>query len=143
MKPDHRNPGGLASLPFIGTLLGTVALLLSPSPAAGQFTEVDPGLAKPPFPCVVWGDYDGDGDQDVLVAGSGSHDIAFSTIYKNTGGTFRDSGIVLLGLSRASAAWGDFDGDGDLDLAKSEGDFEKGEAGGTVAVLGLLARIAE
>jgi hypothetical protein len=117
MKHDHHNPCGLASLPFIVTLLGTVALLLAPSPAAGQFTEVDPGLAKPPFPCVVWGDYDGDGDLDVLVAGAGSHDIAFSTIYKNTGGTISDSGIVLLGLSRALAAWGDFDGDGDLDLA--------------------------
>jgi hypothetical protein len=35
----------------------------------------------------------------------------------NTGGSFIDSGVVLPGLSRASAAWGDFDGDGDLDLA--------------------------
>jgi hypothetical protein len=28
-------------------------------------------------------------------------------------------------------------------MAKSEGDFEKGEAEGSMAVLGLLARIAE
>jgi hypothetical protein len=66
--------------------------------------------------CVAVGDYDGDGDLDVLVAGSGSHDSAFTTIYKNTGGTFTDSGIVLLGLSRGSAAWGDYDNDGDFDL---------------------------
>lgn len=84
---------------------------------AQQFTEVDPHVSKPPQPCVVWGDYDGDGDLDMLVAGLGSHDIPFTTIYKNTGGTFTDSGIVLMGLSRATAAWGDFDGDGDLDLA--------------------------
>src|ERR1700675_1832680 len=84
---------------------------------AQQFTEIDPGLSKPPQPCVVWGDYDGDGDLDVLVAGLGSHDIPFTTIYKNTGGNLTDSGIVLPGLARATAAWGDFDGDGDLDLA--------------------------
>ena len=65
----------------------------------------------------MWGDYDGDGDLDVLVAGTGKRDVPFTTIYKNTGGAFSDSGIVLMGLSRATAAWGDFDGDGDLDLA--------------------------
>jgi len=84
---------------------------------AQPVTEVDPGLAQPPFPCAAWGDYDGDGDLDVVVAGLGSHDIAFSILYQNTAGSFTDSGIALLGLARASAAWGDFDGDGDLDLA--------------------------
>src|SRR5712692_7140151 len=85
--------------------------------SAQQFTEIDAGLLKPPQPCVVWGDYDGGGDLDVLVAGLGSHDIPFTKIYKYTGGTFTDSGIVLQGLARTTAAWGDFDGDGDLDLA--------------------------
>jgi len=95
----------------------TLLLALATRPAWAQFTEIDPGLPQPPFPCVAWGDYDNDGDLDVLVAGLGSHDIAFSTLFKNTGGVFASSGIALLGLSRASAAWGDFDGDGDLDLA--------------------------
>ena len=93
------------------------SLFLSSGASAQHFTEVDPGLPKPPYPCVVAGDYDGDGDPDLLVTGSGKHDVPFTTIYDNVGGTFTDSGIVLLGLSRASAAWGDFDGDGDLDLA--------------------------
>jgi hypothetical protein len=93
-------------------------LLISSGTAAGQlFTEIDPGLAKPPNPCVIWGDYDGDGDLDVLVAGAGKQDVAFTTIYNNAGGVFTNSGINLLGLSRASAAWGDYDNDGDFDLA--------------------------
>ena len=84
---------------------------------AQVFVEIASGLPAPPNPCAVWGDYDGDGDLDLLVAGQGKHDIAFTTLYKNVGGVFTDSGIALLGLSRATAAFGDFDGDGDLDLA--------------------------
>jgi hypothetical protein len=102
---------------FRVTKLGAILLLLSPGPAKAQFTEVLPGLPKSANPCVVWGDYDRDGDLDVLVAGVGKQDVAFATIYNNTDGVFTNSGIVLLGLSRATAAWGDFDGDGDLDLA--------------------------
>src|ERR1043166_7544032 len=99
-------------------LLRLFALLTCPlSIAAQQFTEITPGIATPPQPCVIWGDYDSDGDLDLLIAGMGKHDVPFTILYKNTGGTFADSGVVLLGLSRATAAWGDFDGDGDLDLA--------------------------
>lgn len=106
-------------VPGLGGLLSALLVLLAMTAPAGaqQFTEVNTGLAAPPFPCAIWGDFDGDGDLDVLVAGLGRHDVAFSTLYRNSGGNFTDSGAVLLGLSRASAAWGDFDGDGDLDLA--------------------------
>src|SRR5689334_19792678 len=80
---------------------------------AQSFVEIPPGLPKSLQLCVAWGDYDGDGLIDVLVAGSGSHDIPFTTLYHNNGnGTFVNSQITLLGLSRANAAWGDFDGDG-------------------------------
>ncbi|MFN8548092.1 MAG: FG-GAP-like repeat-containing protein [Candidatus Eisenbacteria bacterium] len=91
--------------------------LLAAEARAQLFTEVDPGLATSLYPSVTWADVDGDGDMDVLDTGSGRHDVAYSTIYKNNAGAFVDSGITLLGLSRAAAAWGDFDGDGDLDLA--------------------------
>jgi hypothetical protein len=107
-------PGEIPSIVGCATI---IALLQTAHPAAAQFTEVDPGMAQPPFPCVAVGDYDNDGDMDVLVAGLGRRDVPFTIIYQNTGGTFADSGVVLPGLSRATAAWGDFDGDGDLDLA--------------------------
>jgi len=99
-------------------LLAAVAMLMAPGRAAAQlFTEINPGLPAMSRPCVVWGDYDGDGDLDVLVAGPGRQDVSVTSIYKNTGGSFTDSGIVVLPLQFAAAAWGDFDGDGDLDLA--------------------------
>src|SRR4051812_1177885 len=102
---------------FITILLGFTSSSTPNRLVAQQFTEIAPGLPTSAQPCVIWGDYDGDGRLDLLVAGLGKRDVPFTTIYKNTIGGFVDSGIALMGLSRATAAWGDFDGDGDLDLA--------------------------
>src|SRR5690349_11385606 len=103
---------------LLRTSLAGILLLQSIQFAAGQFAEVDPGMAQPPYPCIAVGDYNNDGNMDVLVAGLGKRDIPFTILYRNSGaGTFVDSGVVLPGLSRATAAWGDFDGDGNLDLA--------------------------
>ena len=46
MKYHQPNPRLLEGFPFFITLLGTMALLLSPSPAAAQFTETNPGLPE-------------------------------------------------------------------------------------------------
>ena len=112
-SPTSRRPSAARALPFAALVLA----LFAASARAQAFTELTPGLAAPPNPCAAWGDFDGDGDLDLLIAGLGKHDIAFTILYRNDAGTFTDSGIAILGLSRASAAWGDFDGDGDLDLA--------------------------
>jgi FG-GAP-like repeat/Fibronectin type III domain len=92
-------------------------IISSEATQAQLFTETNPGLPAMSRPCIVWGDFDGDGDMDVLVAGPGRQDVSVTTLYRNNHGTFSDSGIVVLGLQFAGAAWGDFDGDGDLDLA--------------------------
>jgi hypothetical protein len=75
----------------------------------------------------AWGDYDGDGDFDLYVcnfAGPLTMDPANSgasnKLYRNNGdGTFTDvtkeAGVDFRGYSMA-AAWGDYDGDRDLDL---------------------------
>jgi VCBS repeat protein len=102
---------------LVGALLSAAFAASSGRASAQNLTEVATGLPAPPFPCAVAGDYDGDGDADLVIAGTGKHDIPFTTIFNNTGGTFSDSLIALPGLSRATAAWGDYDGDGDLDLA--------------------------
>ncbi|MBP8291398.1 MAG: VCBS repeat-containing protein [Caldilineaceae bacterium] len=66
------------------------------------------------FSSVAWGDYDNDGDLDVLLTGyNGSY---LTKVYRNNGGSFVDSGVSLPGVSNSSVAWGDYDNDGDLDI---------------------------
>ena len=69
---------------------------------------------------VAWGDYDGDGDLDILLTGFNSSNLPISKIYENNinvGGTFTDIiNAGLEGVSFSSVAWGDYDGDGDLDI---------------------------
>ncbi len=64
------------------------------------------------------GDYDGDGDLDLAVAGLTDGSAEITRIHRNDGsGIFTlDPAQVLLGVANASLAWGDYDNDGDLDL---------------------------
>jgi Tfp pilus assembly protein PilF len=77
----------------------------------------------------AWGDYDGDGDPDLYlinIAGpltmteqERAASPAVSSLYRNDGGSFTDvtdrAGVGLRHTGMG-AAWGDADGDGDLDL---------------------------
>ena len=69
------------------------------------------------YSSVAWGDYDNDGDLDILLTGdNGSSRI--SKIYRNNGNnTFTEqTSIALTGVDSSSVAWGDYDNDGDLDI---------------------------
>jgi hypothetical protein len=82
---------------------------------AGTFTHIGAGLTGVYNCAVAWGDYDNDGDLDLLLTGyTGSARI--SRVYRNDGGTFTDIGAGLTGVDRSAVAWGDYDNDGDLDL---------------------------
>ena len=70
---------------------------------------------------LAWGDYDNDGDLDLVVIGFRMGTGNTAKIYNNKGdGTFEDSGITdLMAAASGSVAWADYDNDGDLDLALS------------------------
>ena len=86
----------------------------------GTFTDIHAGLQAVGACSLAWGDYDNDGDLDLVVAGyyGESGESYLTCIYRNNGGgEFVDSGISLPGVNSSSVAWGDYDGDGWLDLA--------------------------
>ncbi len=67
---------------------------------------------------VATGDYDGDNDLDILLTGRASSNHRIAKIYNNdgSGGFSEDTNANLTGVYRSSVAWGDFDGDNDLDI---------------------------
>jgi hypothetical protein len=66
---------------------------------------------------VAFGDYDNDGDLDMLLTGEVNFPVNQSKLYNNTGGFFtEDTASSLTGVKNLSAAFGDYDNDGDLDI---------------------------
>jgi hypothetical protein len=102
----------------------------------GTFLDVtDPtGIAYPdPGRSVLSADFDNDGDLDIYVVRSGVALDAADSFYDNAGdGTFVEMGAAVgLGTPHAgngdSAAYGDFDADGFLDIVTTHGhDLNKG-----------------
>jgi subtilase family serine protease len=79
---------------------------------AGTFTDIQAGLPGVHYSSVAWGDYDNDGDLDLLLAGSGA-----PRVYRNDAGVFHiDEAVVLPRFDYCSVAWADYDNDGDIDL---------------------------
>ena len=73
---------------------------------------------------VAWGDWDGDGDLDLAVGngavnlGSGPYEVGTKNrVYENIGNNMRVAWTSPDAKATESVAWGDWDGDGDLDLA--------------------------
>lgn len=67
----------------------------------------------------AWGDYDDDGDDDLLLAGATTQDPPANPItrlYRNTEGQLEPVNTAFPGMMHGSAAWGDYDNDGHLDL---------------------------
>jgi len=85
----------------------------------GSFTEqTGIELTGVRYSAVALGDYDNDGDMDILITGFNADNTRISKIYKNTGkGNFsEETGIDLTNLAYATVVWGDYDNDGCLDI---------------------------
>jgi photosystem II stability/assembly factor-like uncharacterized protein len=82
-----------------------------------------------------WGDYDSDGDLDILVAGNIKEtDDTYTTalrVYRNDAGTYVQSDVIpdpMLGgwWDLTAATWADYDSDGDVDILLA-GNYNSGE----------------
>ncbi len=116
---DYDNDGDLDILLSGGTNSGDVAKIYRNE--GGSFVDINAALPDVAFNAVAWGDYDSDGDLDVLATGGGAiipgvSNPGISQIYRNDAGSFVNIAADLTGVMLGSAAWGDYDNDGDLDV---------------------------
>ena len=113
---DYDNDGDLDIL-ITGTS-GSAAIAKIYENVNGTFTDdqtASSNLTGVSESSVSWGDYDNDGDSDILL--SGNTGASFVTkLYKNTSGSFTNSGVSFTGVRNGSSQWGDYDNDGDLDI---------------------------
>ena len=85
--------------------------------AGGRFEVAASGLPGLRACAAQWGDYDRDGWPDLALAGLTATRQVIARIYHNDHGKLADIGAKLAGCCQGRVAWGDCDGDGDLDLA--------------------------
>jgi len=118
---DYNNDGRPDILITGRDISNNLATKLYRNNGDGTFTEdtsahLSPVIGGP----VAWGDYNNDGRQDIFLAGcTSSSCTSFVTkLYRNNGGgTFtEDTSAGLTGVIAFSAAWGDYDSDGNPDI---------------------------
>jgi PKD repeat protein/predicted nucleotidyltransferase len=115
---DYDNDGDLDILLTGNTDSGVISKIYRNN-SDNTFTEqTDIALTEVTRSSVTWGDYDNDGDLDILLTGKNSSGLTVSKIYRNNSdNTFTEqTGIALTGVHDSSVAWGDYDNDGDLDF---------------------------
>jgi hypothetical protein len=90
------------------------------------FTELNSNVHEFYNPSAAFGDYDGDGDLDLTIAGDTNADASYKIpvifMYRNDAGTFYPTANNFTGGRNGALKWGDFDNDGDLDLVISGSD---------------------
>ncbi len=98
---------------------GAVAAPDVPGGERPLLTSQPAGLVPMIFGDAAWGDYDGDGDLDLVVIGTTAATLPYAPrtiLYRNDAGTLTPVNTPLADLHSGTATWADHDGDGDLDL---------------------------
>ena len=123
---DYDNDGDndllIPSVVDFNSLLYRTALMRNDGPdgtGGWVFTEVDSVFAPTMHAQSSWADYDGDGDLDLLLVNIAPiYDEGFIRRYRNDGnGVFTGEDILgSLSIEHGEVQWGDYDGDGDLDI---------------------------
>lgn len=85
---------------------------------AGVFSEMEGILPIDHADAASWGDFDNDGDLDLVIAGENFMG-PFTKIFRNEKGNFDEMKVEILGVRMGMLAWSDYDNDGDLDLTIS------------------------
>ncbi len=95
---------------------------------SAAFTDIQAQLTGAYYGNAEWGDYDNDGDLDVILSGQDALDQTLAKIYNHDQGNFTEASAALIPVTESAAAWGDYDNDGDLDLLLSGlGPFPMGQ----------------
>lgn len=113
---DYDNDGFLDIL-LTGSVYQSKFTKLYRNNRDSTFSEVTIGILGYTYSAVDWGDYDNDGDLDILIAGDSGGDN--TEIYRNDGeGIFVSIQTPMMhaGITNGAASWGDFDNDGFLDV---------------------------
>ncbi len=136
---DYDNDGDLdlAVVGWDGEGLESLRLYQNESGAGLQWDPGHTGLTGVRYAHLAWADYDNDGDPDLLITGMEEIGNSLTRLYRNDGGRLQldqANSEILVNVHDGEAAWGDYDNDGDLDLAVS---------GQNVSVSGGLGAVSE
>jgi len=84
--------------------------------SAQQFTDIGAGLYPVEGWTCDWGDYDNDGDLDIVYSGRDGYMQYVAKLYRNDAGVFTEIVSAIPNNEYLSIKWGDYDNDNDLDL---------------------------
>jgi hypothetical protein len=119
---DYDNDGDLDIVASGIMYGGTFVTNIFRNNGNNSFTNINAGLPGVAYGTVSWGDYDNDGDLDLLLTGRNQSNIPLCHVYRNDNGVFTNLNAGLPGVSGSSARWGDYDNDGDLDIVLAGND---------------------
>ena len=87
----------------------------------GTFSELSTTIIGLAFGSIDAGDYDHDGDQDIIISGMDTEPV--TKIYRNDNGSYIDIKAQINQVTDGMAKWVDYDNDDDLDIFLSGTDF--------------------